>query len=105
MSPSPYQPNDADVVLADFGEDLVIPGVPAGTRGLLDTELVETEFGGTRTQAQQTVLKVKRGALAGVARVQGLTVTVPAQGTVFTIDQPMPHASSLFDHYALQPKR
>lgn len=102
---SPYAPNDADVFLADFGEVITIAGVPSVTRGLVDDVLAEQEFSEARTQSQQKVLKLKRGALAGVARVQGLTVAFPDTGALYTIDQPMAHGSSLFDWYVLQPKR
>lgn len=104
MSPSPYQPNDADRVLADFGEDLVCAAAPLVTKGLLDDAILEDASGEARTQTQQVVLKVKRGAFDGI-RVQSTTVTVTSRGKVFTIDQPLPHGPSLFDWYVLQPRR
>ncbi len=105
MSPSPFQPDDTDQFLADFGEALVIAGAPTVTRGLLDDAVLEREIAGQTTQSQQLVLKVKRGAFAGVAQVKGLMVTIPSRGQSYTIDQPMPRPSSLFDWYALQVRR
>lgn len=105
MSPSPYQPGDADQLLADFGEALVIAGAPTVTRGLLDDVVLEREIAGQATQSQQLVLKVRRGAFAGVPTVKGLTVTIPSRGQTFAIDQPLPRPSSLFDWYALQVRR
>lgn len=104
MSPSPFQPGDADQILADFGEDLVCAAAPLVTRGLLDDITLEGENAGQRTLSQQVVLKVKRGAFDGL-RVQGTAVTVPARGLSYKIDEPLPRPSSLFDWYALQPRR
>ncbi len=105
MSPSPFQPGDADQILADFGEDLIITGAPLVTRGLLDDAVVEREITGQSAQSQQLVLKVKRGAFDAITPVKGLTVTIPSRGKSYTIDQPLPRPTSLFDWYALQPKR
>lgn len=105
MSPSPFQPDDADLLLADFGEELVIAAAPSVTRGLLDDAVLERDIAGQTTQSQQTVLKVKRGAFAGVPTVKGLTVTVTSSAKSYVIDQPLARPSSLFDWYALQPKR
>jgi hypothetical protein len=104
MSPAPFQPGDADQILADFGEDLVCAAAPTVTRGLLDDIVLEGENAGQRTLSQQVVLKVKRGAFAGV-RVQGTVVTVASRNQAYTIDEPLPRPSSLFDWYALQPRR
>lgn len=104
MSPTPFQPGDADQILADFGEDLVCAAAPTVTRGLLDDVLLEGDSAGQRTVTQQTVLKVKRGAFAGL-RVQGSVVTVTSRAQAYTIDEPLPRPSSLFDWYALQPRR
>ena len=59
---------------------------------------------GQRTLSQQVVLKVKRGAFAGL-KVQGTVVTVPSRSLSYNIDEPLPRPSSLFDWYALQPRR
>lgn len=104
MSPSPFAPGDADQILADFGEDLVCAAVPAVTRGLLDDVVLEDEVAGQRTVSQQVVLKVKRGAFAGV-KVQGTTVTVTSRAQVYVIDETLPRPTSLFDFYILQPRR
>jgi uncharacterized protein YsxB (DUF464 family) len=104
VSPSPFAPGDADQILADFGEDLVCAAVPAVTRGLLDDVVLEGEVAGQRTVSQQVMLKVKRGAFAGV-KVQGTTVTVTSWAQVFVIDAPLARPTSLFDHYVLQLRR
>lgn len=105
MSPSPYRPDDADLFLADFGEELVIAAAPTVTRGLLDDAVLEKENAGQVTQSQQVVLKVKRDAFANVATVKGITVVVPSRSKTYVIDQPLARPSSLFDFYALQLKR
>lgn len=104
MSPSPFAPNDADTILADFGEDLVCAAVPAVTRGLVDDVVLEGEVAGQRTVTQQVVLKVKRGAF-GATKVQGTTVTITDRSKTYTIDEPLARPSSLFDFYLLQPRR
>lgn len=77
---------------------------PTVTRGLLDDIVMEGDNAGQRTLSQQVVLKVKRGAFAGL-KVQGTVVTVPSRSVSYSIDEPLPRPSSLFDWYALQPRR
>ena len=105
MSPSPFQPDDADQILDDFGEDLEITAAPTVKRGLLDDVVLEQETAGQTTQSQRLVLKVKRGAFAGLATVKGLTVSIPSRGVSYVIDQPLARPTSLFDFYVLQVKR
>lgn len=104
MSPSPFQPGDADQILSDFGEDLVCAAVPAVMRGLLDDVVLDGEVAGQSTQLQHLVLKVKRGAF-GTTKVVGTLVTVTSTGKVYSIDQPLARPTSLFDFYVLQPRR
>lgn len=99
MSPTPFEPNDADEILADFGEAIVCAAVPAVTRGLLDDTVAEDGFGESTVGRQLTVLKVRHGAF-GTTKVTGTQVTV--RGVAYAIDQPLPHGPSLYDHYALQ---
>lgn len=101
---SPYFPDDADQVLADFGEDLVCSAAPAVTRGLIDDAVADDEFGETRVGRQVVVLKVKRGAFGDV-KVKDTRVTNTSTNKQYSIDEPLPRPSSLFDYYALQPVR
>jgi hypothetical protein len=102
--PLPFAPDDADQVLADFGQDLICAAVPAVTRGLIDTGVVEESFGETTVGKAVYVLRVKRGAF-GDTKVKSTRVDIGSPAESFTIDNPIPHPSSLFDHYALQPLR
>ncbi len=99
--PSPYAPNDADQVLADFGEDLVCSASTAVTRGLLDDEVVERDIQGNAAPQQIHVLRVKRGAF-GAAKVADTTVRVVSRSQDYTIVGLVPRRSSLFDHYELR---
>lgn len=83
----------------------MVTSVPSVTMGLLDDVVLEREIAGQATQSQQLVLKVKRGAFEGVPTVKGLTVTITSRAKSYTIDQPLARPTSLFDWYALQPKR
>ncbi len=98
-------PDDADEILADFGDDLVCAAVPGVTRGLVDDAVLEEENVGHRTTTQRIVLKVKKGAF-GNTKVNGTLITftdrTPAN---YSIDEPLPRPSSLFDYYVLQPRR
>ena len=88
-------------MLADFGEPLVCSASPDVVRGLLDEVVIDDPFGESRAGRALVVLKVKRGAF-GAAKVKGTRVTVTATATAYTIDEPLPRPSSLFDFYALQ---
>ncbi len=83
---------------------MICAAVPSVTRGLLDDMVLEGEVAGKSTQVQRLVLKVKRGAF-GTTKVQSTLVTVTSTGKVYTIDQPLPRPTSLFDFYVLQPRR
>lgn len=100
----PYCPEDANQVLADFGEDLVCAAAPEVTRGLLDDEVEDNEVAGKPTSATLLVLKVRRGAFAGIA-YKGSTVTVPGRGKSFRIERELPRQQTLFDYYSLQELR
>lgn len=99
-----FQPQDADQILADFGADLVCAAVPAVTRGLIEDGIGETAFGESQVRSKLRVLKVKAGAF-GAVKVKDTRITVVQEGTVWSIDDELPHDGSIFDWYALQPVR
>ena len=102
---SPFAPNDADTVLADFGETITCEAVPSVTRALLDDMVQAGEIADQRVVSQTLVMKVKRGAF-GTTRVQDTRVTLVDRGNArYKIDAPMPHDTSLFDHFVLAPVR
>lgn len=102
--PSPFAPDDADQVLADFGQDLVCTAVPTVTRCLIDTGVIEEPFGEGTVGKAVFVMRVKRGAF-GTTNVKSTRVEIGSPAELYTIDSPVPHPSSIFDHYALQPVR
>ncbi|WP_156799000.1 head-tail joining protein [Gemmatimonas aurantiaca] len=102
--PSPYAPDDADTVLDDFAKAVVCSAAPHVTRALFDDAVVEGDVGGRAITSKQEVLKVKRGAFAGVAW-KGSTVAVPAESLTYRIERELERPSSLFDYYAIQPLR
>lgn len=100
--PSPFAPDDADLFLADFGEDLVCVAVPAVTRGLIDDDVADRDLHGGRTTVQLTTLKVKRGAF-GDTKVSDTRVTIVSRNQEYVIVGPIPRRTSLFDYYELRP--
>lgn len=103
---SPCPSNAVDLLLSNFGEPVTIVGVRIGVmHGIVETAEIERARGHSPTPVQRKVLKLKRGALAGVARVQGLTVVCPDTGAIYTIDQPTAQGPSLFDWFLLQPEQ
>lgn len=102
---SPYRPDDADLFLADFGEDITCEAVPSVTRALFDDMVQAGEIADQRVVSQALVMKVKRGAF-GTTRVQDTRVTLLDRGNArYKIDAPIPHDASLFDHFQLAPVR
>lgn len=95
---------DAAMILADWGKDLVCAAVPAVTRGLVDDAVQEHRFEDGTSVTQVTILKVARGAF-GTTRVKDTRVTIAGRSATYSIDGEVPHETSLFDAYALQPVR
>jgi len=105
--PHPRERDDADQLLADWGKDLVCAAAPLVTRGLVDPELIERSAGEGSAMARVVLLKVKVGSFDGIA-IRGTRVDVTDEYNrtlLYTIDQEVQQAASLFDAYALQPYR
>lgn len=100
----PYCPEDAAQVLADFGKDLVCAAAPHVTRALLDDEIEDGEVAGKPTSATMHVLKVARGAFAGIA-IKGATAVFPELGQSFRIERELPRQQAIFDYYSLHELR
>lgn len=102
---SPFQLDDADVVLADFGEDITCEAAPDVTRALLEDRVLEDEISDRRVVSRALMMQVKLGAF-GTTAVQGTRVTLRDRGNlVCKIGQLLPREASLFESYFLEPVR
>lgn len=105
--PHPLDLHDADILLEMWGKQLACTAAPAVTRGLVDHELIERPAGEGTTLVRQLVLKVKAGAFDGLTVRNTRVDVTDAYGRTlsYTIDQPFPQGTSLFDAFVLQPRR
>lgn len=108
VRPAPFAADDADVMLADMGVQLVCVAVPAVTVCLYDFERALDDGNDRRTKdAGRHIMRVKANAF-GDTKVKSTRVTIidsNANAFEFTIDDELPQPSSLFDHYILQEYR
>lgn len=97
-------PDDADTVFDDFAKAVVCSAAPHVTRAMFADAVVENDIGNRAITSKVEVLKVKRGAFAGVAW-KGSTVAIPAESLTYRIEREIERPSSIFDFYAIQPLR
>ena len=101
-----YAPEDADVVLSDFGKLVYVEGL-GSARILFDTfTALDTPDEPVQVGRSYRVAKFKRGVFNGAA-LNNRVVTIQNGVTQSThrLIGPIERPNSLYDHYVLEPRR
>ena len=95
-----YQPADADVILSDFGVDVLVAGASSTVLGILEHwQAGATLPGGLVADADRWLLKTKPGALGAI--VPDTQVTV--DGAAYRWIGAWEHGPSVFQWHRLSP--
>lgn len=95
MPGAPYEPDDADTVLSDFGIDVVVDGQTL--KGLLDTKVGFETVHGVPVSEGDHVVSLKRGALGDLP----IDTDMKVNGDCYVYRGPVDGAVGIFDHFAV----
>lgn len=98
MTTAPYEPDDADQVLADFGVDVVVADGPI-VLGLIDSAVQFQAVHGIPVSSGSHVVSVKRGALGDLP----LETEIDVDGICYSYRGPVEGAVGIFDRFAVVP--